>query len=219
MKKVRAFVMIMVFSVALYACSSTIVGKYVYEKDSRAWVELQADGTYLATEGGPITKGTYTVDGNAIKISWKKGNDTEVRYASINGNTLSFSDTDGSGSLQIIRFTKQAPSASSSSIGQPSADPGKLTTAKAQSALETWVRTKNGGTVEVIGIQDLPQENAAKADIKFTKLDFARGESHYSGPGVAIFTHYNDGRWVLSRVQTSESYNSRIWDSLSIEAR
>ncbi len=39
-------------------------------------------------------------------------------------------------------------------------------------------------------------------------------EMVYSGPGVAYFSHYNDGRWILTRVEAS----GRAWNGLDLEA-
>lgn len=100
-------------------------------------------------------------------------------------------------------------------------DSGKLTTSKAQGALNRWVKN---GSVTVTGIQEIPQENSAKADLVFTDFQlvtrglFGKRERKYSGPGVAIFTHYNDGRWVLTKVSTSQGLDSVWWNDVNIEA-
>lgn len=105
-------------------------------------------------------------------------------------------------------------------IGSSMFDDGKLTAAKAESTLKRWV---TDGEVAVRGIQDLPKENAAKVDLNFTNLKFranngfGNGERNYTGAGTAIFTHYNDGRWVLTKVTTNQSFNSVWWDNLSVE--
>lgn len=46
-------------------------------------------------------------------------------------------------------------------------DIGKLTNAKAQRAIQQWM---GKGSVAVQGIQEVPQENAAKADISFNNF-------------------------------------------------
>jgi hypothetical protein len=96
-----------------------------------------------------------------------------------------------------------------------------LTEAKAQSAVQTWIaRTKNGGSVAVLGLQDLPQQNSAKADLSFTNLQYrdqALGPQTFSGKGSALFTHYTDGRWVLTQVATDNGFNSLI-QATNIEA-
>ncbi len=95
-----------------------------------------------------------------------------------------------------------------------------------------WTRT--GGGARVLGIQDSPQDNSAKADIQFNNFEYMADsvgspvskdkkvkpipkdrlptpdeyaeqlnrprEKSYSGSGVAILKHYNDGRWVLTEV-------------------
>jgi hypothetical protein len=74
----------------------------------------------------------------------------------------------------------------------------------------------------VTGVQELPQENAAKAFLKFQNAPINHscpGERMYSGPGEATFSHFTDGRWVLTKISTSEGINSFVWDNLNIEAR
>jgi hypothetical protein len=103
-------------------------------------------------------------------------------------------------------------------------DSGKLTNAKAQRAIQQWM---GKGTVTVQGVQEVSQENAAKADITFNDFRWnskgnmleAAGERRYSGPAVAVFSHYNDGRWVLTKVTTSQGFNSTWWDNINVEAR
>lgn len=102
-----------------------------------------------------------------------------------------------------------------SSTSTSSTDTGKLTTDKAESTLNRWV---SGGRVAVRGIQE--SGNAAQADLTFTDFAFTLkggGGGTYTGPGVAVFTHYNDGRWVLTKVATSQGYKSVRWENLSVE--
>lgn len=105
-------------------------------------------------------------------------------------------------------------------------DNKKLTNSKAQGALSKWVGGR--GQITVQGIQEIPQENSAKADIHFNQLRVQaknifglpiQGKyTTWSGPGFAVFTRYNDGRWVLTKVQTSQGLDSVWWDNVSIEA-
>jgi hypothetical protein len=80
--------------------------------------------------------------------------------------------------------------------------------------------TGSGGDVTaLIGIQDLPQQNSAKALLEFKNAPIKHscpGERIYSGPGEAIFDHLTDGRWMLRRITTSEGPNSFVWDNLNI---
>jgi len=94
---------------------------------------------------------------------------------------------------------------------------GKLTNEKAQSAIQRWM---SSGTVSVQGIQEVPQENAARVDITFTNFKYndTGFQRNYSGPAVAIFAHYNDGRWVLSKISTSQGFNSAWWNNINVEA-
>lgn len=112
-----------------------------------------------------------------------------------------------------------------------------LTTDKVQRAVDAmlnWTR-KDGGT-RVLGVQEVPQQNLAKADLRFENFRYVADdfgspvsktkttppnpdinspnyweelnrsvtqrvrETRYSGDGVAILKHYNDGRWVLTEI-------------------
>lgn len=82
---------------------------------------------------------------------------------------------------------------------QSGGDSGRLTKDKAQRALNKWIAAR--GEISVQGIQELPQQNAARVDVNFTHYRFNSmtfGAEDHSGPGTAMFSHYTDGRWVLS---------------------
>ncbi|MGE3467978.1 MAG: hypothetical protein AB7J13_13725 [Pyrinomonadaceae bacterium] len=95
---------------------------------------------------------------------------------------------------------------------------GGLTKTKAESAIYEWSRMVKGsggntggeGTLAgptdliVTGIQEFPQENAAKVFLKFDEFKFKNGTLSYSGSGTATFSHFTDGRWVLSKVEMSD---------------
>ena len=72
--------------------------------------------------------------------------------------------------------SSSAPStgaSSSSSSSAPSTNASPLVVAKVQGAVDKaldW--TRMGGNVTVLGIQEIPQENAARADIRFTDFQF-----------------------------------------------
>ena len=77
---------------------------------------------------------------------------------------------------------------------------GSLSRKCAQWTLARWIGQK--GSVTVNGVQDAPQQNAAVAQIILSNFQYSTtmGERTYSGAGTATFVHYNDGRWVLNRV-------------------
>ncbi|MGH9800371.1 MAG: YARHG domain-containing protein, partial [Blastocatellia bacterium] len=96
--------------------------------------------------------------------------------------------------------------------------------------------TRKGGAARVIGIQEVPQQNMAKADIRFEGFQYNSTDvgtpvsknqatppkpdinspsywedaakytmqqvrvRSYSGEGLGVLKHYNDGRWVLTEV-------------------
>lgn len=118
-----------------------------------------------------------------------------------------------------------------------SSKPSKGSVQTAVDKVLDW--TKKGGSATVSGIQDLPQENAARVDIQFnnfqynadsvgnpisknqaspTKPDVNSSDfydqvykygtqqtdvKNYSGQGVGVLRHYNDGRWMLTEVSFS----------------
>jgi hypothetical protein len=126
----------------------------------------------------------------------------------------------------IVLFLRSFNSYQSSYTSRPSTretlfDSGKLTEANAQRALTRWI-SNYSGTVIVEGIQEVPQENIARVSVRFSNFRFRtnyQGERNYSGPGSAIFTHYNDGRWVLTNASTSQGFGSALWSDINIEAR
>ena len=107
---------------------------------------------------------------------------------------------------------------------------GQLTKSKAQSALNHWALTARVNTsgasapmswsdkpmddLSVSGVQETPQENSARADVRFNSFRYGRGNADsYTGNGVATFSHYNDGRWALTKVEIP----GREWSNLSVE--
>jgi hypothetical protein len=132
-------------------------------------------------------------------------------------------------------YSSSSSSTASTSSSTGSTDSSRLTVEKVQRAVDKaldWTRT--GGGAKVLGIQEIPQENSAKADIQFNNFEYMADsvgspvskdkkvkpipkdrlptpeeyaeqlnrprEKSYSGSGVAILKHYNDGRWVLTEV-------------------
>lgn len=114
---------------------------------------------------------------------------------------------------------------------------GQLTTERVQRAVDKLLDwTRKGGRAIVLGIQEVPGENSAKADIQFDGFQYnanwegspvskekqtppepsindpkfnekrmrlaTEGTSvkRFSGRGVGVLKHYNDGRWVLTSV-------------------
>ena len=112
---------------------------------------------------------------------------------------------------------------SSRSMSTPFVSRG-LTTQRAQSALNSWVKS---GNVSVLGVQEVSSENAAVAQLSFSNFNYklrdpmfgGQNDKTYSGPGTAVFTHYTDGRWVLTKVTIGQGFDSVWWDNLNIEAR
>lgn len=118
------------------------------------------------------------------------------------------------------------------STSKPASVPtNNLSTASVQQAVnQALQRFYQGGQVVVLGIQEIPSENAARVDLDFRQFQyFATSEGvpteppaqakprdpnrlpspdevfrprpkQWSGRGFAVLTRYNDGRWILNRV-------------------
>lgn len=124
--------------------------------------------------------------------------------------------------IQPANSTINKPTSSSSS---------SLGTANVQQAVnQALQRFYQGGQIVVLGIQEIPSENAAKVDLDFRQFQyFATAEGlpveppaqakprdpnklpspeevfrprpkQWSGRGFAVLSHYSDGHWILSRV-------------------
>ena len=107
-----------------------------------------------------------------------------------------------------------------------SAAEGKLTSKKAHAAVLRFFGGQ-ADKVEVTGVLEIPQQNAAQADLVIsnwirktpqndpvTAYAFGPGGEAYtwSGRAKAIFAHYNDGRWMLTTIVT----DTATWSGLNI---
>lgn len=137
-------------------------------------------------------------------------------------------------SLLLIAFTLLVGCENNSNTSLPPASPVSstaLTKEKAQNTLNKWKTDK--GTVEVIGIQEMPQQNAAVANLQVDinykykeKWPYARLPSdpeytdkvyQYRGNGIATFIHFNDGKWILKEVQTGQAFvNDFRWREINL---
>ena len=82
----------------------------------------------------------------------------------------------------------------------PVLNDGRLTNQMAENA----IGAASNAIPKVIGIQEIPQQNAAKVDLQISHLFFNVGVNwqklDYSGPAQAMFIHYNDGKWILTDI-------------------
>jgi hypothetical protein len=104
-----------------------------------------------------------------------------------------------------------------------SSSAGRITTEKAQQALNQWIARAGSGQVTIVGgVREVSAENAATAELKFTNFVYQSSQTketrNYSGPGNATFVHYTDGRWVLNKVLAGDVWASTTW-SPNIEVR
>ena len=102
---------------------------------------------------------------------------------------------------------------------------GHLSNEAAARAIVKWSGDPPA-VLEIKGVLEIPQQNIAKVDIQFSDFHYNKRDAFfggtkprdYAGPGVAIFTHYNDGRWVLTHLETSEGFGSSQFD-MNVEAK
>ncbi|MGB8509852.1 MAG: YARHG domain-containing protein [Pyrinomonadaceae bacterium] len=85
---------------------------------------------------------------------------------------------------------------------------GTLTTPCAQRVLEKWAGS--GAVSGLIGVQEIPAQNAAQANFHLTNYHYIGGMDNrtpltYSGQAAAVFSRFTDGRWMLTRVYLSET--------------
>lgn len=111
----------------------------------------------------------------------------------------------------------------SSTDSSSSSNSGRITTEKAQQVLNQWIGRAGSGQVTIVGgVREVPAENAATAELKFTNFVYQSSQTketrNYSGPGNATFVHYTDGRWVLNKVLAGDVWANTTW-SPNIEIR
>ena len=95
---------------------------------------------------------------------------------------------------------------------------GGFTKQKAEKTLEKWVGGR--GSVTIVGIQESP--TSATADLQFVDFNYTVIQPNwhepapriYSGPGKAVFAHYNDGTWVLTEVVIQNGFVR--WQNLNL---
>jgi len=125
----------------------------------------------------------------------------------------------------LLAACASTPRAASGSAGPPSgsrSSANALTNSKAQSAINRWVARFPGASISVVGVRELPQENAAVVDLKITNLRWTVNTPYMtlnqacpSCSGTARFSRYSDGRWILSTLETSEGGD---WKDINIDA-
>ena len=143
----------------------------------------------------------------------------------------STSNTNGNANSQIATGT---PSPAQSETASSS---GGLTNGNVQRALRTFMGDfTKGGEINVEGVQELPNQNAATADLRFVNWicsttyegglskqrpppitydrygmpssTFGLRLKTYNTAGLAVLKRYNDGRWVLKKVRIGSGFNT-----------
>jgi hypothetical protein len=134
----------------------------------------------------------------------------------------------------VVTNTNNQPEASSSGA---SSSGGGLTDSNVQRAVRSFMSEfTKGGNINVEGVQELPNQNAATADLRFVNwvcsTTYEGGLSKQNPPpvtydrygmpsstfglrlrtyntsGLAVLKRYNDGRWVLKEVRVGSGFNT-----------
>lgn len=172
--------------------------------------------------------------------SWYKPNDT------YNDNLINTTDKANINLILSIEKTSNTNSESTLATSQTPTSPptpgtslpsGSLTNSSVQNAVNSFMSAfTKGGSIVVEGVRELPNENAATADLRFsnwvcsttyegglskenpppvTKDRFGMPSSTfglrlvtYNTNGIAVLTHFNDGRWVLKQVRIGEGFKA-----------
>ena len=101
--------------------------------------------------------------------------------------------------------------------GLSSCQSSTLSASCAQRTLSRWIASS--GSVTVSGVQDVPQQSAALAQITLSDYKYTNmgRQLNYSGSGTASFVRYNDGRWMLTRVDFA---GGQVWvTNINLEAK
>lgn len=78
----------------------------------------------------------------------------------------------------------------------------RLSDRMAQNVLFKWANTDSSG-LKLIGIRELPEDNQDIVEFNLFNYTYPAnlgGNNHYSGHASAIFSYYNEGYWLLTRV-------------------
>ena len=111
--------------------------------------------------------------------------------------------------------TSPSTSPQTTSAGR-SSDSGVLTTEKAQRAIDKFARQQQGAITLKGGVREIPSENIARAECESHNIHYTRGgedqiiQEFYQGTNLrprctVVFTHYTDGRWVLTKVTIGDA--------------
>lgn len=238
----RIFSLILILSVFAGCSKKRIDSRY-----EGVFLEVNGKGRFMVNGNrgncdvapqvsGSVMVGECSIEGNKLTFTvqpntgWPQDNYPEFK------DGFEILRIDGDSFITSIdrRFVKAVvgksgnlvlPSPSPAGISSPAPGGGRdLSNSAAESALNQWGMCAD--RVKVQGIQELPQQSAARAILQFSNCQLSGGHSmfggksrSYSGPGEAVFIKFNDGTWVLSKVQTSEGMDSVHWDDLNVRVR
>ena len=68
-RRVLGLISLMVVSVVLTGCSTSVIGTYVDQKKSDNTIELQPNGIFVAKTGTTTTEGIYKMQGDVLTLT------------------------------------------------------------------------------------------------------------------------------------------------------
>jgi hypothetical protein len=126
----------------------------------------------------------------------KAGDQVTVAFSNL---TKDYPPTYGNPVRTTLLRNSPAPTVGASNSGS------SLNRENVQRALDQMLAgVRRGGSVTVQGIQNTAE--GAEVDVRFDSFQYYfdsvafMGVQHFAGTGKALIAHYNDGRWVLTRV-------------------
>lgn len=210
---------IIIGSLFASACSSSVAGKYYLEGNNNTYIELKPEGSNYGTftiSGNKI--GRYNLDSNTGIYLSESNEKPSVATGTIYKGVIEF--TEYYGSKKGYKFIRSESSPGTTTAQSPQTT-NQLSNDKAQNAINKWAGQYSDATVRVVGIREIPAENSAQVDVSINNLHWnydngiiTQKMGCSSCSGIATFSHYNDGRWVLMSIQSQAGG----WNSINIEA-
>src|SRR5437016_2273228 len=145
----------------------TLPGKYLLAGDETKYLILNDDGSFESNGGLPGRSGEYIL----FKSAGLEFNGPGFSIGADRKDERTIVVLNGSAWVKQFGATATSqPTAQSSVAKTAPVSSGQLSNAAAQATMERWIKTREGGQVTVIGVQDLSGANQAQADIKVTNF-------------------------------------------------
>ncbi len=217
-------VLIFAFAGCSKRINSKFVGKYSDEKNPSLYIQMNEDGSCsVVSNSGRNSNRMFwcSMDGDTISLSLMRDElpyDEGVIYPEFRGKSAILTiDRDALITQTGRRFSRSGTSSSSStSSSSTSSTSGVLTTEKAQNAVNKFASANGSGRITIKGgVQEIPSQNAAVAKLNVDDFTDKDGKQYKGKEATATFTHYTDGKWVMTKVEISlGAWNGSVkWDT------